>query len=66
VARRHRFAADMAALPPSVTAHVLPTGLPETAEGLRSQLRYRDTAGIGSRMDSAYAATAAYLARVRQ
>lgn len=61
VARRHRFAADMAALPPSVTAHVLPTGLPDTPEGLRSQLRYRDTAGIGSRMDAAYAASAAYL-----
>ena len=26
IARRHRFAADMAALPPHVTVHVLPTG----------------------------------------
>jgi NTE family protein len=61
VARRHRFAADMASLPAEVTAHVLPTGLPETGSDLRSQLRYRDIAGIGDRMDSAYAASVAYL-----
>ena len=59
VARRHRFASDMAALPADVTAHVLPTGLPPT--DLRSQLRYRDIAGIGDRMDAAYAATLKYL-----
>jgi NTE family protein len=61
VARRHRFAADMASLPAEVTAHVLPTGLPERPADLRSQLRYRDSAGIDDRMDSAYAASAAYL-----
>jgi NTE family protein len=61
VARRHRFAADMASLPAEVTAHVLPTGLPETGSDLRSQLRYRDVAAIGDRMDSAYAASVAYL-----
>jgi len=60
VARRHRFAADMAALPPGVTAHVLPTGAP--APGLRSQLRYRDRSGIADRIAGAYEATAAYLA----
>jgi NTE family protein len=64
VARRHRFAADMASLPAEVTAHVLPTGLPETGSDLRSQLRYRDSAAIGERMDSAYAASAAYLRRL--
>ena len=63
VARRHRFAADMASLPAGVTAHVLPTGLPETPTDLRRQLRYRDSAGIGDRIESAYAATAAYLSR---
>ena len=61
VARRHRFATDMASLPAEVTAHVLPTGLPETGSDLRSQLRYRDSAAIGERIDSAYAASAAYL-----
>jgi len=62
VARRHRFAADMAALPPGVAAHVLPTGAPEKAPDLRSQLRYRDRSGIADRIAGAYEATAAYLA----
>jgi NTE family protein len=62
VARRHRFAADMAALPAGVTAHLLPTGAPDRPSDLRSQLRYRDRSGIGRRIDSAYAATRAYLA----
>jgi NTE family protein len=60
VARRHRFAADMATLPDGVTAHVLPTGTGGPT-ALRSQLRYRDTGSIAERIDSAYAATADYL-----
>ena len=63
VARRHRFAADMAALPAGVTAHVLPTGAAEKAPDLRSQLRYRDRSGIARRIDSAYAASRDYLTR---
>ena len=63
VARRHRFAADMAALPAGVTAHVLPTGAAEKPPDLRGQLRYRDRSGIARRIDSAYAASRAYLAR---
>ena len=63
VARRHRFAADMAGLPDGVTAHVLPTGAPEKTPPLRSQLKYRDRSGIARRIDSAYEATVAYLAR---
>lgn len=62
VARRHRFATDMASLPSGVTVHVLPTGEPERPTDLRSQLRYRDSAGTARRIDSAYAASAAYLA----
>jgi NTE family protein len=61
VARRHRFAADMATLPAGVTAHVLPTGAPEKAPDLRSQLKYRDRSGIARRIDSAYEASVAYL-----
>jgi len=61
VARRHRFAADMAALPDGVSAHVLPTGADERPADLRSQLRYRDTAAIGERIDSAYAASRDFL-----
>lgn len=60
VARRHRFAADMARLPDDVTAHVLPTG-DVVPEGLK-QLRYRDTRRTAERVERAYEASAAYLA----
>lgn len=60
VARRHRFAADMAALPDGVTAHVLPTGDP--APGLREDLRYRDTRRVAARVQAAYEATREVLA----
>jgi NTE family protein len=63
IARRHRFATDMAALPETVCVHVLPTG-DEVPEGLR-QLRYRDVRGVGRRVDRAYAATVDYLDRLR-
>ncbi len=59
IARRHRFATDMASLPAGATAHLLPTGV--EGPDLRTQLRYRDTAAIGDRIDRSYAATAAYL-----
>ena len=64
IARRHRFAADMAAVPPGVDVHVLPTG-DEVRPDLR-QLRYRSTGRIGERIDRAHAATAAYLAAQAQ
>jgi NTE family protein len=62
IARRHRFAADMAAVPPGVTVHVLPTGdveLPRPTD--LSALRYRDTARVVERIDLAYEASTAYL-----
>ncbi len=59
IARRHRFAADMAALPADVVAHVLPSG-DEAPQGM-AQLRYRDVRRVGQRVDRAHAATAAYL-----
>lgn len=59
IARRHRFATDMASLPDGVTAHLLPTGV--DGPDLRTQLRYRDTAAIGDRIETSHAATAAYL-----
>jgi NTE family protein len=62
VARRHRFAADMASLPSGVTVHLLPTGAPEKAPDLRSQLRYRDRSAIARRIESSYEATKTYLA----
>lgn len=60
IARRHRFAADMASLPPHVTVHVMPTGAEPTT--LITQLRYRSHAGIEGRIEAAYAASADYLA----
>ena len=59
IARRHRFAADMASLPGDVVVHVLPTG-DVVPEGL-AQLKYRDTKRTGERVERAYEATRAYL-----
>lgn len=62
IARRHRFARDMATLPRGVVAHVLPTGerKPPRYDDL-SQLRYRDFSQVAARIRQAYRATAAYL-----
>jgi NTE family protein len=64
IARRHRFAADLAALPPEVTLHVLPSGeeAPPSAGDLRN-LRYRNFSGVPARIDRAYAAAGKYLDR---
>jgi NTE family protein len=62
IARRHRFAADMASLPDTVTVHVLPTG-DVVPEGLRS-LRYRDARRTAERVERAHEAAAHYLARL--
>jgi NTE family protein len=64
IARRHRFAADLAALPPGVTLHVLPSGDdgPPSAGDLQS-LRYRDFSGVPDRIDRAYVAACGYLER---
>ena len=61
IARRHRFAADMARLPDGVVVHVLPSG--ERSTG-REQLRYRDTRRTSRRVDAAYDASRAYLAEL--
>jgi NTE family protein len=58
IARRHRFAEDMASLPEDVQVHVLPAG--DISSPL-AQLRYRDPRQIGSRIDRAHAATSEYL-----
>jgi NTE family protein len=60
VARRHRFATDMATLPGQVSVHVLPTG-DVVPEGLR-QLKYRDARRTAERVQRAHEASAAYLA----
>jgi NTE family protein len=62
IARRHRFATDMASIPPGVTVHVLPVGDEPPRYDSRAALRYRDLRSVGSRVDRAYDATSAYLA----
>jgi NTE family protein len=61
IARRHRFAADLAALPPGVTVHVLPSGNP--APPGAGNLRYRDFSSVPARIDQAHVAAREYLAR---
>lgn len=61
IARRHRFARDMAALPDDTEVHVLPTGLSEAADKT-NPLAYRSFGLIERRIDSAYRASTDYLA----
>jgi len=63
IARRHRFARDLATLPDGVTAHVLPTGEPKRAGGNSlKELNYRDFRMIARRIDRARRASSTYLA----
>lgn len=62
IARRHRFAREMAEVPADVEVHVLPTGAgeaPRTAD--LSVLRGRDFATVERRITQAYDASRAYL-----
>jgi NTE family protein len=65
IARRHRYAADMAAVPTHVTVHVLPTGDESPRYDSRATLRYRDVRSVGSRVERAYEATRSYLTDLR-
>jgi NTE family protein len=67
IARRHRFAREMAALPAGVVSHVLPTGEEELpAYDPIGQLRYRDFRRVGERMERAYQASSRYLESLSQ
>jgi len=59
IARRHRFAREMAELPDDVEAHVLPAR--GTSSKDDSLFGNRDFAGVQQRIDDTYAATAEYL-----
>ncbi|MFY9587417.1 MAG: patatin-like phospholipase family protein [Actinomycetota bacterium] len=62
IARRHRFARDLATLPDGVVAHVLPTGEPKRVTRAQlSELNYRDFKAVARRIDGAYRATTAFL-----
>jgi NTE family protein len=64
IARRHRFAADLATLPSDVTLHVLPSGdEAPPAAGDRKSLRYRDFSGVPDRIEQAHRAAGRYLDR---
>lgn len=59
IARRHRFAREMAELPDGVEAHVLPAGGSDKDD---SPLAYRDATLVGRRIETAYRLSAEYLA----
>jgi NTE family protein len=59
IARRHRFAREMAALPDDVDVHVLPTGGGEPRDD--TPWAYRDMAAVGRRISRAYTASRRYL-----
>jgi NTE family protein len=61
IARRHRFARDMAAVPDGVRVILLPSGAGDTP---RANLRYRSVAGVAQRIEAARTATAAHLAEL--
>lgn len=61
IARRHRFAREMAELPTGITVHVLPTGGGSPRDD--SPWAYRDMAAVGRRISRAYTASRHYLAR---
>jgi NTE family protein len=60
IARRHRFAREMAAVPDHVDVHVLPTGGGEPRDD--NPWAYRDMAAVGRRISRAYTASRRYLA----
>jgi NTE family protein len=62
IARRNRFARDMATLPRGVRVHVLPTGeRPDPRRKDRLPLRYRKVADAGAQIERAHRATRRYL-----
>ncbi len=60
IARRHRFARELASLPDDVRVHVLPTGGGESRDD--TPWAYRDMAAAGRRISRAYTASRRYLA----
>jgi NTE family protein len=59
IARRHRFARDLATLPGGVDLHVLPSG--GALDGDDSLMSYRRMDTVRRRIDQAFEATTAYL-----
>ncbi len=62
IARRHRYARDLAAVPGGVEVHVLPTGRVDVPRwDSRAALDYRDVSASGHRISAAYHASTEYL-----
>ena len=59
IARRHRYARQLAATPSTVDVHVLPTG--GGSERDDSPLAYRDIGAAARRISRAYEASVSYL-----
>jgi len=59
IARRHRFARELASLPDDVRVHVLPSGGGESRDD--TPWAYRDMAAVGRRISRAYTASRRYL-----
>ncbi|HEX5596418.1 MAG TPA: patatin-like phospholipase family protein [Micromonosporaceae bacterium] len=64
IARRHRFAREMAGLPDDVEVHVLPTGGGSVRD--ESPWAYRDMAAVGRRISRAYTASRRYLSELKE
>ncbi len=62
IARRHRFARELASLPDDVRVHVLPAGSGESRDD--NPWAYRDMAAVGRRISRAYTASRRYLASI--
>src|SRR3954470_10727494 len=60
IARRHRYAREVAALPDDVRVHVLPSGGGDSRDD--TPWAYRDMAAVGRRISRAYTASRRYLA----
>jgi NTE family protein len=63
IARRHRFARELAEVPANVEAHVLPAR--GTTSRDDSLLAHRDFSGVRNRIDASYEASRDYLAALR-
>lgn len=61
IARRHRFASDLASVPDGTTVHVLPTGAEKGRYNDPSKLNYGKLSAARQQIDSAHKTTLAYL-----
>jgi NTE family protein len=64
IARRHRFASDLASVPYGTVVHVLPTGAPVGKYNDPSKLRYRNLSNAASQITAALEASRAVLERL--